>query len=141
MHPNLKANIHKYEKDSYYILPTWHGCGKKRNRNGTNKEVNYRIGDMCSKASYKKWWKDVELLNFDIQPNSKIYFTRFMHELGMNKLAKNKGYCWYDWEKKIYRPKSDWYKVKDKNRLQGQEFVHEKGKKIGELIKNSVVRN
>ena len=52
MYPKLRANIHKFEKDAYYTLPTWHGCGKKRNRNGTNKKVNYRIGDMCSKGTY-----------------------------------------------------------------------------------------
>ena len=110
MHPKLRANIHKFEKDGYCTLPTWHGCGKKRNRNGTNKKVNHRIGDMCSKDTYYEWWKDLELLNYNLQLNKRLYFTRFLHEIGLNRLAKNKGHCWYDWEKKEYRPKSDWYK-------------------------------
>ena len=56
IHPKLKANIHKFKKGGYYFLPTYHGCGK-RNRNGTNKKVNYRIGDMCEKATYNLNWK------------------------------------------------------------------------------------
>ena len=56
IHPKLKANIQKFKKDDYYIFPTYHGCGK-RNRNGTNKKVNYRIGDMCKKATYTLNWK------------------------------------------------------------------------------------
>ena len=52
MHPKLVANIHKYKKDGYYFLPTYHGCGK-RNRNGTNKAINYRIGGMCEAGTCK----------------------------------------------------------------------------------------
>ena len=56
IHPKLKANMHKFEKDGYYFLSTYHGCGK-RNRNGTNKKVNYRIGDMCKEPTYNINWK------------------------------------------------------------------------------------
>ena len=56
IHPKLKANIQKFKKEGYYFFPTYHGCGK-RNRNGINKKVNYRIGDMCKKATYNLNWQ------------------------------------------------------------------------------------
>ena len=56
-----------------------------------------------------------------------------MHEIGLNTLAKHKGNKWYDWDKKEYIDRREWYKPKF------QEFVAQKHKPIGELVKNEVV--
>ena len=62
-----------------------------------------------------------------------MYMTRFMSGIGLNKLAKTKGYLLYNWDKKVYMPRSEWYKP------QKQEFVKQKDKPVAELIKNEVV--
>ena len=45
IHPKLRKNIDNFKIDGYYVFPHYHNCGK-RNRNGTNKKINYRIGEM-----------------------------------------------------------------------------------------------
>ena len=105
--PKLRANIYTFKTGAYYFLPTYHGCGKKQNRNGTNKKINYRNGDMCLKATYKYNWKDWDEINFYLLPR-RMYLTRFMSEIGLNVFAKNMGGLWYDWDKKEYRPKIEW---------------------------------
>ena len=30
IHPKIKANMQKFEKGGYYILPTYHGCEKAK---------------------------------------------------------------------------------------------------------------
>ena len=132
IHPKLKANIHKFKKDGYYSLPTYHGCGKKRNRNGTNKKVNYRNGDWYSMGTHNQNWEDWYEIDYYLLP-CKMYFARFTPEIGLNKLAKHKGYMWYDWDKKMYIDNREWYKP------QKQEFVAQKNKPIGEMIKNEVI--
>ena len=52
IHPKLRKNIDNFKIDGYYIFPHYHNCGK-RNRNGANKKINYRIGEMCKKPTEK----------------------------------------------------------------------------------------
>ena len=89
---------------------------KKQNRNGTNKKVNYRNGDMCPAATYQQNYKNWDEINYYPLPQ-KIYFTRFQHEIALNVHAKNKGYCWYDWEKKYIDLKTNGTVLKNKNLL------------------------
>ena len=131
IHPKLKANIHKFKKDGYYFFPSYHGC-RKRNRNGTNKKVNYRIGEMCEEATYNLNWKSWDEINWNSLPH-KFYLTRFMTNLGLNALAKNKGNKWYNWNKKEYIDKSEYFKP------QFEEIVSQIHKPKGQLIKNEVV--
>ena len=131
IHPKLKANIHKFKKDSYYFLPSYHGCGK-RNRNGTNKKVNYRIGDMCEKATNNLNWKKWDEIAFNSLPY-KFYLTRFMTGVGLNAFAKNKGKKWYNWDKKEYIDRAEWFKP------QFEEIVNQIHKPKGHLIKSEVV--
>ena len=56
-----------------------------------------------------------------------------MSEVGLNVFAKNMGGLWYDWDKKEYRPKIEWYKDKI------IEFVKQKDKPVAELINNEVI--
>ena len=131
IHPKLKANIHKFKKDGYYFFPTYHGCGK-RNRNGTNKKVNYRIGDMCEEATYNLNWKRWDEINWNSLPH-KFYLTRFMTDVGLNAFAKNKGQKWYNWDRKEYIDRTEWFKPKF------EEIVSQIHKLKGHLIKNEVV--
>ena len=131
MHPKLVAKIHKFKKGSYYFLPIYHGCGR-RNRNGTNKAINYRIGDMCEAGTYSLNWEPWEKINWNLLPH-KIYLTRYMHEIGLNKLAKHKKNKWFDWEKNIYIDRKEWYKA------QSEEFVLQIHKPVGNLVNNDIV--
>ena len=132
LHPKLRANMDQFEDGGFYYLPTYHGCNKNQNRNGTNKKINYRNGEICSKGTYDSNWEEWEKINYYKLP-SKIYFTRYMSEIGINALAKNKGHLWFDSEKKEYRPKSDCYKN------QKIEFVKDNSKKVSQLIKNEQI--
>ena len=40
-HPHLRANADHYFDNGYYNFPVFHGCGL-RNRNGTNKRMDYK---------------------------------------------------------------------------------------------------
>ena len=41
LHPNLRANADHYYDNGMYHFPAYHGCGL-RNRNGTNKLIDYK---------------------------------------------------------------------------------------------------
>ena len=56
-----------------------------------------------------------------------------MHSVGWNNLAKNKGNKWYDWDKKRYIDKGEWFKPNS------EEIVNQIHKPKGHLIKNEVV--
>ena len=76
IHPKLRKNIDNFKIDGYYVFPHYHNCGKQ-NRNGTNKKINYGIGEICKSPMYKLNWKSM----YDIKWESiqhKIYFTRDM---------------------------------------------------------------
>ena len=94
-HPKFRANIHKFKDGGFYYLPRYCGCGKKRNRNDTRKKIDYSNGEICSKGTYDFNWKGYDKINFKKLP-SKFYFTRYMTEIGLHALAKNKGYLWFD---------------------------------------------
>ena len=111
LHPNLKANADHYYDNGFYIFPIYHGCGH-RNRNGTNKRIDYKRGEQCLFPTYKQYWKPFkELTKKDLR--QKVYYTRYMSNLGMNYLAKTKGSLWYGWDEQKYKPKSDWYNGKE----------------------------
>ena len=79
IHPNIRMNIERFRIDDYYVFPTYHGC-TKRNRNGTNKKINYRLGEICATPTEKLNWKSLYDINWKNLPN-KIYFTRYSSNL------------------------------------------------------------
>ena len=56
LHPTITENARHYLKNGYYYFPTYHSCGKK-NRNGTNKEIDYKRGEYCFFPTEKRYWK------------------------------------------------------------------------------------
>ena len=109
IHPNLRKNIEKFRIENYFVFPHYHGCGKK-NRNGTNKNINYKIGEICKKPTDYLNWKRMYDIPWKNIPHS-IYFTRYGSNYGMNNFVKNKGRQWFDWDKKEYFDKSCWIKT------------------------------
>ena len=107
IHPKIRKNIPNFKIDSYYVFPHYHNCGK-RNRNGTNKKINYSVGEMCKSPTYKSNWKCMYDISLDSLPH-KIYLTRYMSTVGMNNFAKTQGRKWFDWDKKQYFDRSLWY--------------------------------
>ena len=110
LHPNLKANADHYYENGFYVFPIYYGCGR-RNRNCTNKGIDYKRGEQCLFPTHKHWIPFKELTKKDLR--QKIYYMRYMSNLGISYLAKTKQSLWYDWDEKKYKPKSDWYNVKD----------------------------
>ena len=108
IHPKIRKNIDNFKIDGYYVFPHFHNCGK-RNRNGTNKKINYRIGKMCKSATYKLNWTCMYDISWDSVPH-KIYLTRYMSTIGMNNFALNQDRKWFDWDKKQYFDRSLWYR-------------------------------
>ena len=105
-HPKLRKNIEKFKIENYFIFPHYHGCGK-RNRNGTNKKINYKIGEICKKPTDYLNWKSMNDIPWE-NIQHKIYLTRYGSNYGMNNFAKNKGRQWFDWDKKQYIDRSHW---------------------------------
>ena len=89
LHPNLKANADHYYDNGFYIFPIYHSCGH-RNRSGTNKRIDYKRGEQCLFPTYKHCWKPFKELTKK-HLRQKVYYTRYMSNLGMNYLAKKKG--------------------------------------------------
>ena len=56
IHPNIRANAGHYYDCGIYKFPPYHGCGF-RNRNGTNKLIDYKRGYQCLFATHKRYWK------------------------------------------------------------------------------------
>ena len=110
-HPNLIANKDHYLKGGMYRFPPYHGCGLK-NRNGTNKLIDYKRGQQCLFPTEKRYWKPYKTINKKTY-SRKVKFTRYMSNLGINAYAKTKKRMWYDWDKKCYIPREQWFKNKD----------------------------
>ena len=55
-HPNIIANKEHYLKDRIYRFPPYHGCDL-RNRNGTNKLIDYKRDYQCLFPTEKRYWK------------------------------------------------------------------------------------
>ena len=104
IHPKLRKNIDNFKIDGYYVFPHYHDCGK-RNRNGTNKKINYKIGEICKKPTDHFNWKSLYDIEWKNTPH-KICFTRYGSNYGMNNFPKNKGRQWFGWDKKQYFDKS-----------------------------------
>ena len=108
LHPDLRANADHYFDNGMYRFPVYHGCGL-RNRNGTNKLIDYKRGYQCLFPADKKYWKPYSEISKD-KIRQDINYTRYMSTLGLNYYAKTKGQLWYDWDEQCYKPKSAWFK-------------------------------
>ena len=86
IHPNLLANKNRYLKNRLYEFPQYHGCGF-RNKNGTNKEIDYKRGGQCLFPTAKRYWK--KNIAGRLIPR-KLHYTRYMSNINMNSFAKNK---------------------------------------------------
>ena len=111
IHPNLRVNADHYLDMGWYKFPAFHGCGH-RNRNGTNKLIDYKRGQQCLFPTDKQYWKPYKDISKD-KLRKDINYTRYMSNYGLNYFAKTKGHLWYDWNEHRYKPKSDWYNGKD----------------------------
>ena len=110
-HPKLRRNIRKFKQENYFIFPLYHGCGKK-NRNGTNKKINYSVGEMCISPTYSLLPK-VNNIKLKYLPQ-KIYFTRYGGQFGMKNFAKTKGKKWFDWDKGQFFERELWIETERK---------------------------
>ena len=110
-HPNIRENAEYYLKDCWYRFPPYHGCGLK-NRNGTNKLIDYKRGYQCLFPTEKRYWKPYAKIRKN-KISRNVKFTRYMSNLGINCYAKTKKRMWYDWDKKCYKPRAEWYKSND----------------------------
>ena len=106
IHPNLHTFIEHYWNGDLINLPPFHGCSH-RNRNGTNKLINYSNGHQCITPSWRNknilynYWKK----NIKPKYKSKIgffYVTRYMTQTNFRHLFKNKGYLVYNYKLKKY---------------------------------------
>ena len=94
IHPNVRHNINHYRDAGVINLPVYHGCGRV-NRNGTRKHIDYKRCEQCvlpTQKANKKPSKDIKRKYL----HEKVYFTRYMSNLGLNTLPKTKGDLWYD---------------------------------------------
>ena len=87
LHPNIVENSNEYLKNRLYHLPTYHGCGK-RNRNGTNKEIDYKRGEHCFFPTVRKYWKKKKDYNEKL---SLLGICLFLEQTSMQKLKKECG--------------------------------------------------
>ena len=85
----------------------------KKNRNGTNKEIDYKRGKYCFFPTEKRYWKPYAKISKKTKTRRVVKFTRYMSNLGINFYAKTKKRMWYDYSKKCFRPRSEWYKNND----------------------------
>ena len=46
LHPNIVCNNESYKEGSFYLFPSYHGCGFQ-NRNGTREKIRYHRGKQC----------------------------------------------------------------------------------------------
>ena len=98
IHPNIRRNINHHRDGALIHLPNYHGC-HYANRNGIRKRIDYKRGQQCVLATDIHFWKLFNEIKKKYLP-TKVYFTRYMSNLGLNDLAKTKGNLWYDWDKK-----------------------------------------
>ena len=88
IHPNIRENADHYLNNGYYCFPAYHGCGLK-NRNGTNKSIDYKHGYQYLFPTEKRYWKPyAKISKKKISRNVK--FTIYMSNLGINYYAKTK---------------------------------------------------
>ena len=111
IHPNIRENADHYLNFGFYHFRPYHGCGL-RNRNGTNKAIDYKRVYRCLFPTEKRYWKPYAKISKN-KIRRGVKFTRYMINLGINYYAKTKKQMWYDWDEKCYKPRSSWYKNKD----------------------------
>ena len=107
-HPNVRKNADHYLTNGWYRFPPYHGCGL-RNRNGSNNLIDYKRGYQCLFPTEKRHWKPYAKISKN-KISRNVKFTRYMSNLGINCYAKTKKRMWYDYDKKCYKPRADWYK-------------------------------
>ena len=99
VHPNLHKIVNKYKTNNIIILPPFHGCSLK-NKNGTNKAIDYGRGRCCINPSWSKFWKkNIRGNHFRMYPK-----TRFLSNSSYRNLFKNKGNLVYNYNLKTYKP-------------------------------------
>ena len=108
LHPNVVENADHYLANGCYRFSPYHG-GRLKNRNGTNKSIDYKCGEQCFFPTEKKYWKPYAKISKN-KISRNVKFTRYMSNLGINYYAKTKKQMWYDYNKKCYRPRAEWYK-------------------------------
>ena len=101
LHPNLHKIIRedKLKDGKLIVLPPYHGCSH-RNKNGTNKLIDYSRGYRCIKPSWRGLWKINVKDKYLIQ---KQYKTRFYLNPNYKNLFNNKGNYVYNYELKKYQ--------------------------------------
>ena len=109
-HLNLIANKDHYLKDKIYRFPPYHGCGLK-NRNGTNKLIDYKRGHQCLFPTEKHYWRSCKTLLS--RPKGHLIYMRYLTNLGINEFAKTRKREWYDWNKKCYISRKKWFRNED----------------------------
>ena len=101
IHSNIVCRINKYRKGDLIVFPLYHGC-RYVNRNGTRKQIDYSRGQQCVLPTDEPYWKENVKSKYK---KRKIYFTRYMSNLGLSSMAKNKNGMWYNWRLKKFMPK------------------------------------
>ena len=109
IHPNIVANKNHYLKNRLYIFKPYHGCSY-RNKNGTNKLIDFKRGHQCITPTSKRYWK--KNVCGRLVPG-KLHYTRYMSNVDLNYFAKTKKRQWYDYKKKCYRDRKEWFRNKD----------------------------
>ena len=94
IHPNIRENADHYLNFGFYHFRPYHGCGL-RNRNGTNKAIDYKRGYRCLFPTEKRYWKPYAKISKN-KIRRGVKFTRYMINLGINYYAKTKKQMWYD---------------------------------------------
>ena len=104
LHPNVVENANHYLTNGYYRFPPYHGCGKKIEMEQISQLIINAVNNVYSLLK-----KDIGNLSKN-KISRNVKFTRYMTNLGINFYAKTKKRMWYDYNKKCYRPRADWYK-------------------------------
>ena len=101
VHPNLHKIIKEDNliDDKLICLPQYHGCDY-RNKNGTNKLIDYARWCRCILPTWKDTWRrNVKSKYF----NSKYPRTRYLLNSKYRNLFKNKGNYVYNYSQKTYK--------------------------------------
>ena len=95
--PHIHQFINYYGCGNIIDLPLYHGCNCL-NRNGTRKEIEYKLGYQCVVPTYKRYWKETK----DKQKRRNFYWTRYMTRTSCKHLFKNKSNFIFNYKFKKY---------------------------------------
>ena len=57
LHPQLHSFVNYCKQGNLIDLPLYHGCDKKKNKNGSRKLIDYSQGDQCISPTNNHYWK------------------------------------------------------------------------------------